>query len=312
MWFKNARFYQFTKPFTTSTEELEELLEEDAFTPCGKSDMSQYGWVSPLQSQGEMFTHCQSDYIMICAKKQERLLPSSVINQEVQRIVSDIEARDGRKMFRKERMQIKDEATLNLIPKAFTRDRLTYAYISLRDHMIVVDSAAPKEAEELLSKLRGTLGTLPVVLPRTKGIPSDIMTTWLQSQDATDNLHIGTDCKLTNPSIVGNTITCKLQELESDEVNSHVCAGKVVEQLNLIWDGSIDCKVSSDLVIKSVKFSDMIKEKAYDTDAEDYAMQFDQDFAVMTLTFSAFFEDLLKAFGGYAKKYEVEEEVCAG
>ena len=136
MWFKNARLYCLNAAIDASPEELEQKLAEQIFHPCSSHDKSRYGWVSPLGKEGEMLTHVQGDYIMLCAQKQERILPTSVVNEATDEKVAELEERQGRKIYRKEKRQIKDDVFVSLLPRAFTRNQQTYAYISAKDKLM--------------------------------------------------------------------------------------------------------------------------------------------------------------------------------
>ncbi|MBL4761420.1 MAG: recombination-associated protein RdgC [Gammaproteobacteria bacterium] len=302
MWFKNIRLYRFTKEFALTPEQLEEKLQEHLFHPCGKADQSQYGWVPPLGKHGEMLTHTIGDYTMICAKKEEKILPASVINEAVQEKIDELEEKQGSKVFRKERLQLKDEVTLSLLPKAFCRSSTLFAYISPTENLLVVNCSSANKAEELLGFLRNSIESLPVILPNTVNIPSEVMTNWLQHQKAADDFEIDQECELYNPAEDDNVIRCKGQDLYSNELAANLAAGKQVQKLGVFWKDALTCIIENDLTLKRIKFTDMVMEKAGESDAESYADQFDSDFAVMTLEFSNFFKSLFSAFGGIQRK----------
>ena len=300
MWFSNIRLYRFTKEFALTPEELEEKLQEHLFHPCGKTDQSKYGWVPPLGKHGEMLTHVTDGYIMICAKKEEKILPASVVNEALQERIEELEDKQGRRVFKKERLQLKDEVTLTLLPKAFKRSKKMFAYISPKDDLLVVNSSSANAAEDLLAFLRNSIESLPVIPPNTKNIPSEVMTNWLQHQTAADHFEIDQECELYNPAEDGNVIRCKGQDLTSDELKANLVAGKQVQKLGVLWKDALTCIVEKDLTIKRIKFTDKVIEKA--DSAEEAADQFDQDFAVMALTLSDFFKSLFAAFGGIQRK----------
>jgi len=81
MWFKNLRVYTFAKPLAQSFEEIETALADKLFEPCGSMEKARLGWVSPLGREGEMLSHVQGPYLMLCSQKQERLLPAAVVNE---------------------------------------------------------------------------------------------------------------------------------------------------------------------------------------------------------------------------------------
>ncbi len=77
MWFKNLQIYRFTRPFDLTVEQLETQLEACAFTPCGSQDISRFGWVKPLGKFGSTLTHAASGHILLCARKEEKMLPGT-------------------------------------------------------------------------------------------------------------------------------------------------------------------------------------------------------------------------------------------
>lgn len=297
MWFKNARLYCFSKPFTLSPEDLESQLTEKVFQPCSSRDKSRIGWVSPLGREGEMLTHVAGDYVMICAQKQERLLPGSVINDAMEEKVAELEARQDRKIYRKERQQIRDDVFVTLLPRAFTRNQQIHAYIAVKDNLLVINSASAPKAEELLSLLRDSLGSLPVELPSTKRAPSNVMTRWLKEQRATHKFLIDEDCELYNPIDGSNIVRCKGQDLAGDEIQAHLKAGKQAKNLGVTWNSLLSCIIADDLSVKRLRFEGMLEEKANE-EIESAAQKFDQEFAVMTLELAGFFAAFFKAFGG--------------
>lgn len=303
MWFKNARLYCLNEAIDASPEELEQRLAEHIFHPCSSHDKSRYGWVSPLGKEGEMLTHVQGDYIMLCAQKQERILPASVVNDATEEKVAELEERQGRKIYRKEKRQIKDDVFVSLLPRAFTRNQQTYAYISARDNLIVVNSASAPKAEALLNLLRESLGSLKVSIPDAKRAPSDVMTRWLKEEKASNNFLIDEDCELYNPTDGSNIVRCKGQDLISEEIQSHLDAGKQVKNLGVTWNNLLSCTVGDDLSVKRLKFVGMKQEEANE-EIESAAQKFDQEFAVMTLELSGFFEAFFAAFGGLQEARE--------
>lgn len=303
MWFKNLRVYTFAKPLAQTFEEIETALADKLFEPCGSMEKARLGWVSPLGREGEMLSHVQGNYLMLCCQKQERLLPAAVINEATDEKVAELEERQGRKIYRKEKRQIRDDVFVTLLPRAFTRNQQTFAYLSLADNLLVVNSGSAHKAEELLTLLRDTLGSLPVEIPTTSRAPADVMTRWLREQHGSDNFVIDEECELFNPIDGSNVVRCKGQDLFSEEIQTHLGAGKQVKSLGVTWNSAVSCVISEDLSVKRVKFVGMNEEREQG-EAESEVEKFDQEFAVMTLQLSGFFTDFFQAFGGIEESRE--------
>jgi recombination associated protein RdgC len=307
MWFRNLRLYCLAQPFDLPLEDLESQLTGNTFVPCAGYEKSRIGWVSPLgdaapeNAEGEevapMLTHVVGDYIMLCAKKQDRLLPATVVREATAEKIAEIEARQARKVYRKEKREIQDDVYGSLLPRAFTRSSRLYAYIARKEQLLVVDAASAPKAEEFLNLLRDTLGSFPVALPDSKSAPAAVMTRWLKQGKASDGFVINDDCELVSPKDASNVVRLKGQDLEGDEIQSHLEAGKQARHLGVVWNNRVGCNLLEDLSIKRLRFED-IKEEAEGYEDETPAQKFDQEFALMTLQLSDFFKSLFSAFGG--------------
>jgi recombination associated protein RdgC len=298
MWFKNLQLYRFTKPFDLDASTLGQQLEQQSFVPCGSQDVTRSGWVPPLGRHGSEFVHSTNGFLMVCAKRQDKLLPGAVINEALEEKALEIESREARELPRKERRALRDEVYFSLLPKAFVRSSLQFAYISPRDQLLVVDAASAKRAEELLQDLRDALGSLSVIPLVSKHQPIDVMTRWVSSAQIATGFELGEECELRDNADISSVIRCKNQDLASAEIVNHLKTGMHVSKLALNWQQRLEFVLDEKLVVKRLRFADMVQEQANDIEADDAAAQFDVDFSIMALELSAFIEALAEAFGG--------------
>ena len=208
------------------------------------------------------------------------------------------EERESRKLPRKERQSLKDEIMFDLLPRAFVRSSLQFAYISPKDSLLVVDASSAKRAEELLSSIREAVGTFSVIPLASLNEPIDIMTKWVSNGQLAGGFELGEECELRDNADIKSTIRCKNQNLSTGEIINHVKAGMHVSKLALCWQDRIDFLVDEKLAIKRLKFSDIVHEKATEVEAEDAAQKFDADFSIMTLELAGFLKSLVDAMGG--------------
>jgi len=297
MWFKNLQLFRLTKPFTLTPEELHEQLSRRTSRSCGTLEPSTYGWTAPLGRSSEQLTHAASGYIMVCARTEEKVLPPAVIREVLDEKVAQVEDQEARTVRRKEKEEIKQEVLLDLLPKAFSKSNLTYAYIDPKAGWIVVDSASASKAEELVSLLRETLGSLPAVPVAVQCAPASILTQWVNGQAIAKNFVLEDQCELRDPNHEGSVVRCTKQDLLTDEIQTHLKAGKQATKLAVEWNEHLSCILSDDLSIKRLRFLDIIQEAAAE-EANDAASRFDADFALMTLELSHFIPAVLEAFGG--------------
>ena len=299
MWFKNLRIYRFTALPTINSEQLNESLKARPFLRCGSHDEFSFGFINPAKDDAPSMIHVAGQYVAFCGKKEERILPSSAVNEELAKRFKDIEEREARKLPAKERNRIKDELIFELLPRALTKSSKTHAYIS-ENGFLIVDSSSAKKSEDLLRQLRKCLGSLPVVPLPVKNKPYSVMTQWLTFTESNhhQSFTLEDECELRSPEDGGPVIRCKRQDLSLPEIKNHLDNGLQVHKLALTWRDRISLTIDADLAIKRVKFLDLVQEKAAEIEAENEIKLFGADFTIMTGEITAMLSDLIEAFGG--------------
>ncbi|MDP0588942.1 MAG: recombination-associated protein RdgC [Candidatus Endonucleobacter bathymodioli] len=314
MWFKNLIFYRLTTPLKLNQNEFEKQLQKKRFRPCGSQDLSTYGWVSPLGRHGDMLTHCSNNFIMITARKEEKILPNSVIRDAMEDKIESIEQEQDRKMLSKEKKLLKDDIVMELLPRAFTRQQRINAYIDIKESWMVIDSSSFNKAEELTSYLRENIGSLPIISPPMKNNPSHSMTQWLsQKTPLPTSFSLGDECELREPRDDGGQIKASKQELVSEEISVHLHMGKQVSKLALCWNDTLTFVLGDDMVVRKLKYTDVIQSELDEVNASSAAEQFDADFSVMSLTLRKLIQEITSAMGGEktaTHKDEYQEKVA--
>ena len=298
MWFKNLSLFRFTGPFTLNADELAEKLETLRFRPCGPHEESSFGWTAPLGKPEQSLVYSTNGYMMMCVKKEERVLPTTVVNEMIQEKAAESEEQLGRQLSKKERARLKDELIFDLLPKAFTFSRRCYAYIDPKGGWLVVDAASAKNAEDLLALLRKSLGSLPAVPINTVNNPVTVITQWLVNQETPSDIVIEDECELRSPGEEGSVIRCKRQDLALPEIQNHLDSGKEVIKLALNWADRLSFVMDKNFSIKRLRFLDLIQDQLADIEAEGEATRFDVDFAIMSAELGLFLPRLIELFGG--------------
>ncbi|ADV99967.1 DNA recombination-dependent growth factor C [Yersinia pestis biovar Medievalis str. Harbin 35] len=304
MWITIAPFvtvYRLSREVSLSADEMEKQLSAFSFTPCGSQDMAKTGWVSPMGSHSDALTHTVNGQIVICARKEEKILPSPVIKQELQDKIERLEGEQHRKLKKTEKDSLKDEVLHSLLPRAFSRFNQTFLWIDTVNDLIMVDAASAKRAEDTLALLRKSLGSLPVV-PLTLENPIELtLTEWVRSKTLPAGFALMDEAELKAILEDGGVIRCKKQDLFSDEIAVHIEAGKLVTKLALDWQERIQLVLSDDGSLKRLKFADTLRDQNEDIDREDFAQRFDADFILMTSELAALIKNLIEALGGEAQ-----------
>ncbi|HCT9096065.1 TPA: recombination-associated protein RdgC [Serratia liquefaciens] len=302
LWFKNLMVYRLSREVALNADEMEKQLSAFAFTPCGSQDMAKTGWVSPMGSHSDALTHAVNGQIVICARKEEKILPSPVIKQELQAKIERLEGEQHRKLKKTEKDALKDEVLHSLLPRAFSRFNQAFMWIDTVNDLIMVDAASAKRAEDTLALLRKSLGSLPVV-PLTMESPIELtLTEWVRSGELPAGFIIQDEAELKAILEDGGVIRCKKQNLISDEIAVHIEAGKLVTKLAVDWQERIQLVLADDGSLKRLKFADTLREQNDDIDRDDFAQRFDADFILMTSELAALIKNTIEALGGEAQR----------
>lgn len=299
MWFRNIQFYRFEQPFTMTGKQLHEALETRKSRGCGQMELACEGWTMPLGLEGSSLVHETDGRLMICLRREDKVLPASLVRELLDAKAFEIEQQAGRPVGRKERAELKDQLLNELLPRALVKASHTFAYIDPKGGWLVVNAASSKKSEELIMLLRKSLGTLNVVLPQTKASPEAAMTQWLMDEAALpEGFVLEDECELRSVGEVTSTVRCRYVDVASSEVRAHVLAGKRVFKMGMGWQGKVSFVLSDDTSIRRIRFDSELVEQA-DSDG-DAAAQFDADFAIMGAELAVLIPELLAALDAAA------------
>jgi len=298
MWFKNLQVFRLREPFAHDQAALENSLEADRFRGCGPLEAAVQGWHPPMGKDGSQLCFAANGCFLVCLKREEKILPAAVINDVLAEKVEQIESEEARSVRRKEKQQLKEEIYHDLLPKAFTRSALTFAYVDTAKGWILVDNASAKKAEDLVSQLRKSLGSLPARHLSVKLSPPEVMTGWLEGADPPAGFTLEDQCELRDPADEGGIVRCRRQDLAGEEIQAHLKAGKRVVQLAVDWEEQVSAILTDEPALKRLRFADELIEQAADEAGDDLSALFDADFTLMSSELRRLVDRVIEVFGG--------------
>ena len=304
MFFNNLMVYRLPQQWGMSLEKLEELLARGSFVPCPSNQPSSRGWMSP-RKDGSLVYSVGGQWLL-ALRTQERLLPSSVINDEVRERAEQMEDQQGYAPGRKQLKELKERVTEELLPRAFVRSKQVFVWIDPVNGWFCVDASSPSKAEEVIEHLRHCLDDFPLTMLHTQISPVTAMADWLAGGDAPAGVTIDRDCELKSCDEEKAAVRYVRHALDGDAIESqikaHLAAGKLPTKLALTWDERISFILSEKLEIKRLAFLDLLMDQVEKT-AEHASEKFDADFALMTGELARFLPAVIQALGG-----EVDEK----
>jgi len=295
MWFKNLKLYRLAPNAALTAADLEAALEPLAFRPGGSQDSQSSGWMPPREDAG--LAYASHGQVLLRLHTEKKLLPATVINQASRARALQIEEQQGYKPGRKQMKEIKEQLTLELLPRAFVIAHDTHVWIDTVNGWVAIDAAATAKSDEVLGLLAKTLTPFPIVPLHVEMSPAAAMTQWLYEDEAPAGFTIDQDTELRASGESRATVRYVRQSVELEDVRKHVQAGKQCARLALTWNDRVSFVLTENLDIKRVAPLDVLKEHQ-DAQAANEAEQFDADMALMCGELARLLADLVAALGG--------------
>ena len=296
MWFKQISFFILPQASELSLDTIQTKLTEAEFAPCTGLDWKSEGFARATPFREDLVFNAQDSW-RISLRQEDKVLPASVIREILDEKIAEIQATDGRNVGRKEKMDLKEQITDDLLPRAFTRSRFTEAVIDVHSKLLLIDQSNSNKAENLVSQLRQALGSLPATLPRTNIGPTTLMTMWLESSEAAGNFELDSDCELKGVGDSAPIIKISKQDLSAYEVKQHLEHGKICTQLGLVWNDQIRFILNEDMSLKRIQYLDMLQEEAANQ-GDDMESLLTATQIIMTQNLSLLIHELISHLGG--------------
>ena len=291
MWFKNL-YVLSLKVFDTTAEQLDESLRTKPFVEVGNEQRESAGFIAPVRGN-ESLVHAANGCILLTLAHQERMLPESVVREELDKAVAAIESKESRKVGNEEKKDLREQIEFELLPQAFTRTKKVDAWIDQKNGWLVINTASATVADRVTKYLRTCLQSLPVAHIMYDANPSVAMTQWLKQEFSPAPFTLGESCQLRGQGKEKSTAEFKRHELTSGEVLANIEAGKVATKLGLVWDEKISFTLTGDGQITGVKFLDVLEDRMKEEDPQSAAEELDIEFTLMTGEVARMLNDLM-------------------
>ena len=291
--FKNLIIYRISNAQPHWQASIEESLTKAAFTECGPTQEKSIGWVPPRGEAHGALVEAIGGHWILRFMSEVKKIPSQVLQRRVDEKAARIEQETGRKPGKKERRELKDEAKLDLLPMAFTKQGATWVWIDPKSNTLVVDANSQSRADEIVSLLVELLPGLAVSLLDTQTSPQHAMGHWLREQEPPTGFSIDRECELKSADESKATVKYGRHPLDIEEVQAHITAGKLPTKLAMSWDDRVSFVLTEGLQLKKVAFLDTV----FEVQAQDDG-GFDADVAIATGELSKLIPDLIEALGG--------------
>lgn len=298
--FKNLIIYRMGT-LAAALDQVEAALQRTPFAECGATQEKSSGWVPPRGEVHGALAESVGGQWVLRFQCETKAIPGSVLARKVKEKAARIEQETGRTPGKKETKELKEEARLDLLPMAFTKQTSTWVWIDREASMLVLDTGSQARADEIVTALVEALPGLSVALLDTQTSAQAAMAHWLQEQEPPAGFSIDRECELKAADESKAVVRYGRHPLDIAEVQAHIQAGKLPTKLALTWDDRVSFVLTDGLQLKKVAFLDTVFE-GQGQGQDDGG--FDADVAIATGELSKLIPDLVEALGGDASTGE--------
>lgn len=301
--FKNLIIYR-TSPLAFTLAQLEAALQRAPFIECGATQEKSAGWVPPRgEAHGALVESINGQWIarlMI----ETKTVPGDALARKVKEKAERIEQETGRKPGKKETRELKEEARLDLLPMAFTKQSSTWVWIDPQARTLVIDTSSQARADEVARSLVEQVPAgFALALLNTKTAPQAAMAHWLNEQEPPEGFTVDRECELKSQDEDKSVVRYANHPLDIQEVLDHINAGLLPTRLALTWDDRVSFTLTQQLQVKGIRFLDSVFESQQADEGG-----FDADVAIATGELGKLIPDLVKALDGELVAASVEGE----
>lgn len=293
--FKNLIVYRMGEGALPPPASLEASLGKEPFAPCAPTQALSVGWASPRGVPHAPLVEVVNGHWLLKLQREQRLLPSSVVQERVDEIAEQLEAQTGRKPGKKARKELKEQAAHELLPQAFTKRSATRVWIAPEERLLMVDAGSASRADEVVSLLIKAVDGLSLQLVQTAESPAACMAAWLLDGVPPEGFQIERECELKGSDEQKPVVRYARHPLDIEEVRQHLTAGKMPTRLALSWRERVGFTLTEGLSIKRISFLDLAFEGRPEAGADE---EFDADAALATGLLGQLLPALIESLGG--------------
>jgi recombination associated protein RdgC len=291
--FKNLTVFRLAPGWSATFDQIEAGLDKGRFAECGATQEQSAGWVPPRgPADGPLAETVRGQWLMRLMVEQ-RVLPGAVVKRRIEEIAAEIERTTGRKPGRKQTKELKDQATLELLPMAFTKRSAVNVWVSPDSGFVVLDTSSPGRADEVVTLLVKALDGVSVQALHTEESPVAVMADWLLTGEPAADFTVDRECELKSGDEMKSVVRYARHPLDIDEVRQHITQGKMPTRLAMTWNGRVSFVLTEGLQLRKIEFLDGVLE--VQGSAEE---RFDADVAIVTTELTRALTALIEALGG--------------
>jgi recombination associated protein RdgC len=208
-------------------------LEALPFRPCGPTEPESWGFVTPHAHANGLSAPLGDGRTVLCVRRQQRKVPAETLRKRVDELAKTFEQETGRKAGAKRRRELKDEAMLELLPQAFTKDTTALVLIECHRDRLVIESTSNGMLDGVLTTLVKAIPGFAPMPWNTVDSPASWMARLLIEGENPSAFQLGRSLELCSSDAQERRVAWRNADLLSSDVQENLDAGAAVVRLAL-------------------------------------------------------------------------------
>ena len=225
----------------------EDTLSSKQFKECGDYDSLKVGFTPFVEDSYLLETKGSVAFQVTSQKKTPKSSQVKALCKEKEKVYME---ENGLEDLDKEtKDEIKRLVVESLLPSTFPDEPVTVV-MWITENTLMVGTPSSKKAEELISFVRGVIGTLPVTPLAVKEDVTQKLTDMV-SVGYSETITLGNKVELIGEE--GETITFAKCDVSMADTETHIDNGAMVSKLGMEHDGAMKFVLNTDLEISAIK-----------------------------------------------------------
>jgi recombination associated protein RdgC len=244
--------------------DLEAALDPHRIQPILACESIRTGF-EPLPAV-DTLTHSGMGATLFAVATDRKRVPAQVVKREVDRRIGIVK-RDGGKLSKGERNQIKDDTLADLLARAFAVRSTVLAYFDTTLSMLVIGTASESAAERVILTLRHALGSMPVEAVSSMPLGAEEVLKSIAKRGECGEFRAGASVDFADAA-EGGTAKLRRFDIPGPESAAIIEDGSDVAAIELTYDDRMTLVIDSTCRITRLRLPEL-EESATPGDARD-------------------------------------------
>lgn len=278
-----------------TVDAIENNLRSILFAPCLPESEVSVGWAPVDGDRGPLALNVGKQWLLEI-RVERKSVPGSLLKRLVAERAQKIEDEEGRKIGRKERLEIKAELKSELLRSAFPKQSGVKLWLDLDRGILVVNSGSNTMVDTATALLNQTFEGLKLSRLELENSVTGVVAEWLRGADMPEGLELEQYCELKGGLGGDATIRYNKVSLDREDIRAQLDEGMVPTATSMCWADRISFVLTAEFGIRKIDILDL-KEEAT-ADAGDSSALLASTFFIETRELSDLIVGLVEAMGG--------------